>query len=143
MFSFSPAVFFFSLLCTAFPLLADDNAIGTVEKEAPKPPFKLTAAWYDFSDKSHGTDVNLRYSADVGNLWLGYFRLGDQGINQWRTGWDQTIGSTVRLLLSIGDARPLVEGRPAAKLARYFPPMVGSVASGTLPAEGTALPVAL
>jgi glutathione S-transferase len=48
---------------------------------------------------------------------------------------DLQIGSTVRLLMTIGDVRPLVEDRPAAQLARYFPPMVGAVEAGVLPAE--------
>jgi glutathione S-transferase len=48
---------------------------------------------------------------------------------------DLQIGSTIRLLLSIGDVRPLVEGRPAAELTRYFPPMVGEIPAGVLPAE--------
>jgi len=47
---------------------------------------------------------------------------------------DLQIGSTIRLLLSIGDVRPLVEGRPAARLARYFPPIPGEVPPGVLPA---------
>ena len=40
--------------------------------------------------------------------------------------------------MTIGDARPFVEGRPAAGLTRYFPPMVGAVEAGVLPAEGVA-----
>jgi glutathione S-transferase len=47
---------------------------------------------------------------------------------------DLQIGSTIRLLRSIGDIRPLIDGRPAAGLAGYFPPMVGEVPSGVLPA---------
>jgi glutathione S-transferase len=51
---------------------------------------------------------------------------------------DLQIGSTIRLLMSIGDVRPLIDGAPAhacASLARYFPPMVGEVPAGVLPAE--------
>jgi glutathione S-transferase len=48
---------------------------------------------------------------------------------------DLQIGSTVRLLMTIGDARPFLEGRPAARLTRYFPRMVGVVEAGVLPAE--------
>lgn len=47
---------------------------------------------------------------------------------------DLQIGSTIRLLMSIGDVRPLIEGRPAADLVRYFSEMVGSVPAGVLPA---------
>ncbi|MCW3019827.1 MAG: glutathione S-transferase [Solirubrobacterales bacterium] len=48
---------------------------------------------------------------------------------------DLQIGSTIRILMSIGDVRPLIENRPAAQLTRYFPPMVGEVPRGVLPAE--------
>ncbi|HTD09903.1 MAG TPA: glutathione S-transferase N-terminal domain-containing protein [Solirubrobacteraceae bacterium] len=48
---------------------------------------------------------------------------------------DLQIGSTIRILMSIGDVRPLIDGRPAAGLTRYFPPMVGEVPAGVLPAE--------
>jgi glutathione S-transferase len=48
---------------------------------------------------------------------------------------DLQIGSTIRLLMTIADVRPLLESRPAAQLARYFPPMVGDVEAGALPAE--------
>ena len=37
--------------------------------------------------------------------------------------------------MSIGDLRPLIEGRPAVALMRYFPPMVGEIEQGALPAE--------
>jgi glutathione S-transferase len=47
---------------------------------------------------------------------------------------DLQIGSTIRLLMSIGDVRPLIEGRPAARLVSYFPEMVGEVPAGVLPA---------
>jgi glutathione S-transferase len=47
---------------------------------------------------------------------------------------DLQIGSTVQLLLTLGDLRPLVEQHPAAALTRYFPPAVGEVPAGVLPA---------
>jgi glutathione S-transferase len=53
---------------------------------------------------------------------------------------DLQIGSTIRILMSIGDVRPLIEGRPAAGLTRYFPPMVGEIPAGVLPAEWLASP---
>ncbi len=48
---------------------------------------------------------------------------------------DLQIGSTIRLLASIGDVAPLVNAHPAARLASYFPPLVGEVPAGVLPAE--------
>ena len=48
---------------------------------------------------------------------------------------DLQIGSSLRLLLSFGDTRPLIEGRPCAVLAeRGFQPLAGSVPAGVLPA---------
>jgi glutathione S-transferase len=48
---------------------------------------------------------------------------------------DLQIGSTIRLLMSIGDVRPLIERRAASGLTRYFPPLRGEVPPGTLPPE--------
>ena len=48
---------------------------------------------------------------------------------------DLQIGSTIRLLLSIGDVAPLIRGRPAESLTRWFAPMPGEVPAGVLPAE--------
>jgi glutathione S-transferase len=47
---------------------------------------------------------------------------------------DLQIGSTIRLLMTIADIRPLLEGRPAALLTRYFPPSTGEIPAGVLPA---------
>ena len=48
---------------------------------------------------------------------------------------DLQIGSSIRLLLTIGDVRPLIEGRPAESLTRWFEPQAGEVPAGTLPVE--------
>jgi glutathione S-transferase len=47
---------------------------------------------------------------------------------------DLQIGSTIRLLATIADLRPAIQGRPAARLADYFPPLAGEVPPATLPA---------
>ncbi len=46
---------------------------------------------------------------------------------------DLQVGSSVRLLMTIGDVRTMIEGRPAAALVRYFPPAAGSIPAGVLP----------
>jgi glutathione S-transferase len=56
---------------------------------------------------------------------------------------DLQIGSTIRLLQSIGDVRPVIAGHPAANLTRYFPPMVGEVEADLLPAQWLPGPVGL
>jgi glutathione S-transferase len=48
---------------------------------------------------------------------------------------DLQLGSTIRLLASIQDVRGLLEPHRAIELARYFPPLVGEVPAGTLPAD--------
>jgi glutathione S-transferase len=51
---------------------------------------------------------------------------------------DLQIGSSIRLLMTIADIKPLIEGppaRPAVRLTRWFEPQVGEVPAGTLPAE--------
>jgi glutathione S-transferase len=65
------------------------------------------------------------------DAWIAEGILGDEQPNAA----DLQIGSTVRLLETIGDVAPLIEGRSAQRLTRYFPPMVGTVKAGTLPAE--------
>jgi glutathione S-transferase len=48
---------------------------------------------------------------------------------------DLQIGSSIRLLMTIGDVRPMIEGRPALGLTRWFEPQTGEAPAGTLPAE--------
>ncbi len=49
---------------------------------------------------------------------------------------DLQIGSSLRLLATIGDARPLLTGRPAAALAmRVFEDFPGDVPAGTFPPQ--------
>lgn len=74
--------------------MAGDGAPGAT-------PFKLTLGSYQFSGGSRGTDLNLRYSGDLGNLWLGQYFNADQGLRQWRTGWDSSYGEAVRLSPSV------------------------------------------
>jgi len=101
-----------------------------------RPALPLTARLMALKNKA--SDENAR--ADIAALpaqlqridnWIAEGLLGGERPNAA----DLQIGSTVRLLLSIGGVRGLVEGRPAAALARYFPPLAGCVPPGVLPAE--------
>jgi glutathione S-transferase len=48
---------------------------------------------------------------------------------------DLQIGATLRVLLTVGDLRPLIEGNPAEELARrWFPDYAGEVPAGAFPA---------
>ena len=56
---------------------------------------------------------------------------------------DLQIAPTVRLMMTVGDARPLIDGRPAAQLAtRLFPDWDGDVPAGVLPAPAARAPAA-
>jgi hypothetical protein len=68
-----------------------------VSADAP-PPFKVTPAYYAFSDRSSAADLNLRHTSELlGNVWLGYFHWPSEDVHQWRTGWDREFGETVRV----------------------------------------------
>jgi glutathione S-transferase len=101
-----------------------------------RPALPLTARL--MSRKNSASDERAR--ADLAGLpaqlekvddWIAAGLLGGDRPNAA----DLQIGSTIRLLMSIADVRPLIEERPAAQLTRYFPPMVGEVPSGVLPRE--------
>lgn len=101
-----------------------------------RPALPLTARLMALKNKA--TDASAR--ADLVALpqqldrvdgWIGEGLLGGEQPNAA----DLQIGSTIRLLLSIGDARGLIVGRPAERLSDYFPPMVGEIPAGVLPAE--------
>jgi glutathione S-transferase len=55
---------------------------------------------------------------------------------------DLQIGSSIRLLESLGDVAPLLDGRLCVRLTRYFPPLVGSIEAGLLPPEWVPAPAA-
>jgi glutathione S-transferase len=54
------------------------------------------------------------------------------------TAADLQIGATIRVLLTVGDLRPLLEGRAAERIAmRFFPTYPGEVPRGAFPAGWT------
>jgi glutathione S-transferase len=100
------------------------------------PAMPITAKLMAFKNKARDATARADIAALPGQLeridrWIEEGLLGGEQPNAA----DLQIGSTIRLLLSIGDVRPLIENRPAARLTRYFPPMVGEVEAGVLPAE--------
>jgi glutathione S-transferase len=101
-----------------------------------RPALPLTARLMAFKNKARDEAARADFAALPGQLdridaWIAEGLLGGERPNAA----DLQIGSTIRLLMSIGDVRPLVEGRPAASLARYFPPLAGEIDAGVLPAE--------
>lgn len=101
-----------------------------------RPALPLTAKLMARRNRAQDEPVRADLAALAGHLekidaWVADGLLGGEEPNAA----DLQIGSTIRLLQTIGDVRPLIEGHPAAALTRYFPPMVGEIPVGTLPAE--------
>jgi glutathione S-transferase len=108
-----------------------------------RPAMPVTAKLMAFKNKARDTTARADIAALPGQLdrvdrWIAEGIIGGEQPNAA----DLQIGSTIRLLLSIGDMRPLIEGRPAAGLTKWFPSMVGEVPAGTLPAEWLPQPTA-
>ncbi|MCW3033743.1 MAG: hypothetical protein QOK19_2167 [Solirubrobacteraceae bacterium] len=101
-----------------------------------RPALPLTAKLMAIKNGARDESAQADLAALPGQLeqidgWIAEGLLGGERPNAA----DLQIGSTIRLLLSIGDVRPLIEGRPCERLAGYFPPMTGEVPAGVLPAE--------
>jgi glutathione S-transferase len=101
-----------------------------------RPAMPLTARLMAMKNKARDDSARADLAALPGHLeqidgWVAEGLIGGEPPNAA----DLQIGSTIRLLMSIGDVRPLIAERPAAALTRYFPPMVGEVPAGVLPAE--------
>jgi len=127
--------------------LAMESYAGDAKLPMPqalrRPAMPVTAKLMAFKNKARDESARADIAALPGQLdqvdsWIEEGVIGGEQPNAA----DLQIGSTIRLLMSIGDVCPLIEGRPAAQLTRYFPPMVGSVDAGVLPAEWFPAPAA-
>jgi glutathione S-transferase len=101
-----------------------------------RPAIPLTARLMAIKNKARDASARADLAALPGQLdridgWIAQALLGGERPNAA----DLQIGSSLRLLMSIGDVRPLIAQRKSAELARYFPPMVGEIPAGVLPAE--------
>ncbi len=106
-----------------------------------RPALPLTARLMAGKSKARDGSAHAELAALPQQLeridgWIAEGLLGGERPNAA----DLQIGSTLRLLMSLGDVRPLIEGRPAAQLTRYFPPIAGDVPAGVLPAQWLAAP---
>ena len=100
-----------------------------------RPALPLTARLMAIKNKAREEAARADIAALPGQLqridgWIADGLLGAEHPNAA----DLQIGSTIRLLMTLGDLRPMIEGHPAAQLTRYFPPAVGAVPAGVLPA---------
>jgi len=75
--------------------------------------------------------INLDFHLDRADRWID---KGIVGASETPNAADLQIGAGVRLLLTIDDLGPRIEGRPCAREAlRRFPDYPGRVPAGTLP----------
>ncbi len=66
------------------------------------------------------------------DAWISDGVLGGERANAA----DLQIGSSIRLLLTLGDVRPLIEGHACGALTRWFDgPQAGEAPAGTLPSQ--------
>jgi glutathione S-transferase len=108
-----------------------------------RPALPLTARMMALKNHANEDAAKADLAALPGQLdridaWVAEGLLGGELPNAA----DLQIGSTIRLLMSIADARPLIAARPSARLAGYFPPLSGEIQAGVLPAEWLPAPAA-
>jgi glutathione S-transferase len=125
---------------------AMESYIGDARLGLPRsllrPAMPLTARLMAIRNRARDDSARADLAALASQLdridgWIADGLLGGASPNAA----DLQIGSSIRLLMSIGDVRPLIEWRPAAELRRYFPAIAGEIPAGVLPAEWLAAPV--
>jgi glutathione S-transferase len=118
---------------------AMESYVGDAKLPLPRalmrPALPLTARLMAIRNKATDDSARADLAALPAHLdridaWIADGLLGGERPNAA----DLQIGSTIRLLQTIADLRPLIDGRPSAQLTRYFPPVVGEIPAGTLPA---------
>lgn len=105
-------------------------------RAALRPALPATARLMAMKNKARDDTARADLQAlprylDKVDAWIADGLLGGEQPNAA----DLQIGSTIRLLETLADVRPLIADRPAAALTRYFPAMVGEVPAGNLPGE--------
>jgi glutathione S-transferase len=76
--------------------------------------------------------LNLDWHLDRADRWIADGVMGGERPNAA----DLQVGAGLRLLMTIEDVAPRVDGRPAGELARrWFPDYPGRIPAGALPAE--------
>jgi glutathione S-transferase len=92
----------------------------------------MRAAWRYLgidAQRAHATLQALPAQLDAVDALLEAGAIG----GEQPTAADFQLGSSLHLLVQIGDVRPLVEERPAAKLLSLFEPGKGNVSAGAFP----------
>ena len=93
---------------------------------------RASAKFNGASDPAVRSDlINLDFHLDRADRWID---KGAMAVSETPNAADLQIGSGVRLLMTIEDVLPRIEGRPCAREAmRRFPDYPGRVAAGALP----------
>ncbi len=80
------------LLALLWPLAQAQDS-----NQSEPPAFKLTLGLYQSSGgglpTSHATDVNLRHTSALGNVWYGHYVAAAEQLQQDRVGWDRTFAA--------------------------------------------------
>ncbi len=62
---------------------------------AEETAYKFTTGLYALSggglSNSHGLDINVRQSSELGNIWAAWYRSPEQEVSQPRIGWDKSF----------------------------------------------------
>jgi glutathione S-transferase len=104
------------------------------------PIVALSARFNEANDETARSAINaLPGMLDKVDGWIADGVIGGEEPNAA----DLQIAPTIRLMMVIGDARALIEGRPCAELAlRLFPQWDGDIPAGVLPAASAPVPAA-
>ncbi len=117
-----------------------DSYLAGARLPVPRPLARLAAPLMARLASAANGAADREVRADLAGLathlaridgWIADGTLGGEAPNVA----DLQIGSGVALLLTVGDLRPALAGRPAAELARrWFPDYPGATPAGVLPA---------
>jgi glutathione S-transferase len=102
---------------------------GAIKRLAPF-IIRLESAMNNASDEAARRDLaTLGDAMDTVDGWIAGGTIGDRA---HPTAADLQIGSSIALLQTMADIRPLLDGRPCARLAEMLPPVTGELPAGTL-----------
>jgi hypothetical protein len=92
--------------CTGLAMLC---MLGCSNTHAEDPSYKFTTGVYVLSDgglsNSHGLDINVRQTSQLGNIWGAWYRSPEQQVSQPRMGWDKSFeASHWRIMPSVQTA---------------------------------------
>jgi glutathione S-transferase len=114
---------------------------GAKLPKLPMPVVRASAPLITAVERKHNKVDDARIQRELQEL-PGHLDRIDAWIADGTLGGDQPnaadlqIAPTIALLMTLGDIRPLIEGRPAATLvSKYIEPFSGVTPPGVLPAE--------